>query len=283
MSKTLSSVASKQFDSEVHHAFQSSGKLGSETVTMRMGVTGDTYNFRKMGKGLATQRTAPSSDSIPMDIENTLIPVTLNDWDADEYTDIFNAAEVNFDETQELAYTIASALGRRKDQTIIDAMVNAGAYAGTVPTATGGADTNLNVDKLREAKYYLDDKGVPSEGRSIAVSASNLQALLGETQATSADYNSVRALVQGEIDTFMGFKFYVIETRDEGGLPVAAGDVRSCFAWHKDAVGCAVGKDISSGADWVTHKKSWLAHGEFKGNSVARDTDGIVKILCDET
>ena len=282
MSKFLSAVASKQFDGEVKHAFQMTGVL-SDTVTMRTGVVGDTYNFRKMGKGLATQRTAPSSDSIPMDISHSLIPVTLQDWDADDFTDIFNSVEVNFDETQELGFTIASALGRRKDQTIIDAMVNAGAYAGTVTTAIGGADTNLNVDKLRKAKRYLDEKGVPASDRHIAVSAANMEALLGETQATSSDYNTVKALVQGDIDTFVGFKFHMIEDRDEGGLPVAAGDVRSCFAWHKTAVGCAIGKDVTSGADWVPLKKSWLAHGEFKGNSVARDTDGIVKILCDET
>jgi len=287
MSKNLSSVASEQFDSEVKHEFQTAGVLNG-TVTVRNGVVGDTYNFRKMGKGLATQRTAPSSDSIPMDVDHSLIPVTLTDWDADEYTDIFNAAEVNFDEMRELSVTIASALGRRKDQTVIDAAA-AGTYSATptagqgglVGTDIGGVGTGWNVTKIRAAKKFLDKRGVPSMDRHAAITADGLEDLLGETEVTSADYNTVRALAQGEIDTFMGFKFHIIEDRDEGGLS-KTGTLQDNYMWHSSAVGQAIGKDITTGADWIAHKKSWLSHGEFKAGSVIRDNEGIVKVQTTE-
>jgi hypothetical protein len=287
MSKELSSVASEEFDSEVKHLFQTAGVLQG-TVTVRQGVTGDTYNFRRMGRGLATQRTAPSSDSIPMDVAHDLIPATLLDWDADEYTDIFNDVEVNFDEMRELATTITSALGRRKDQICIDSM-DGGTYSATpadnegglVGTAIGGADTGWNVTKLRLAKQFMDDRGVGMSDRHVTTTAQGLSDLLGETEVTSSDYNSVKALVQGEVDTFMGFKFHLIESRAEGGLS-KTGNVVDNYAWHMTAIGQAVGKDITSGADWIAHKKSWLSHGEFKAGAVVRDNEGVCKIQTTE-
>ena len=282
MSKNLSTVAAIEFDNEVKHAFQSAGRLGG-TVTVRNNVVGDTYKFRNMGKGIAHERTAPSSDSIAMDVDHSFAVATLTNWDADEYTDIFDSKEVNFDEMRELSKVIASALGRRKDQTVINALdVFSGTKAGTVGTDIGGTGTGLNLTKLRKAKFYLDDQGVPSEGRYMAISAQGLEGLLGETAVTSSDYNNVKALVNGEVDTFLGFKFVTIETRAEGGLPKAS-TVRSGFAWHMDAVGIAIGIDITTGADWIAHKKSWLAHGEFKAGAVVRDGLGIVEVQYTES
>jgi len=290
MSKNLSSVASTQFDTEVKHAYQTLSATLAGTTTERKGVVGDTYDFRKMGKGLATPRTAPSADAVAMDISHNLISCTLTDWDANEYTDIFNAAEVNFDEVKELGMTIAGALGRRDDQLKIDAMV-AGTYnttpvsgtsGGQVAVGTGGANTNLNISKLRAAKKFLDTFEVPQEGRHIAVSPSGISALLASTQVTSADYNSVKALVQGEVDTFLGFKFHVIGDRAEGGLPIDGNNVRSCYAWHEGAIGYANGIDMTTSVDWIAHKKSWLSAGNLKAGCVIRDNDGVVEIYCDE-
>lgn len=281
MSKNLSAVASTQFDDMVKHAFQTTGKLRNY-VTLRNSVVGDTYKFRAMGKGLATQRTAPSSDTIPMDIAHSLITCTLSNWDADEYTDIFDTKEVNFDEVNELALTISSALGRRLDQLIIDACINAGSYAGTVGVDIGGTSTGMNMAKLRKAKRYLDDQGVPMDGRVMLISAAGLESLLGETPVTSADYNSVKALVNGEINSFVGFKFETIETRTEGGLPISS-TTRDGFAFHKDALGLAIGMDISTKIDWIPQKKSWLSAGQMKAGAVARDVYGIVKVQSTES
>ena len=280
MSKNLSAVASTQFDDMVKQAFQTAGRLRNY-VTIRNNIVGDTYKFRSMGKGLATQRTAPSSDTIPMDIAHSLITCTLTNWDADEYTDIFDQKEVNFDEVNELANVISSALGRRLDQLIIDACINAGSYAGTVGTDIGGATTGMNMAKIRKAKRYLDDQGVPMGDRIMAISAAGLESLLGETPVTSSDYNSVKALVNGELDTFVGFKFETIETRTEGGLPLATA-LRDGFAFHKDALGLAIGMDISTKIDWIAQKKSWLSAGQMKAGAVARDVLGIVKVQSTE-
>ncbi len=280
MSKTLSAAARQEFDSEVKHAFQTMGSGLRQTVTVRNNVVGDAYKFRKMGKGVANQKPA-QADVTPMDVTHNLINCPLEDWVAPEYTDIFNAAEVNFDEQQELAFVIAAALNRRLDQQIIDAMVAETAPAGTVATSVGGNNTNLNVAKLRQASRMLNDKGVPGMDRHIAVSAQALETMLGETEVGSADYNNVKALVQGDLDTFVGFKFHIIETRDEGGLP-KSGSVRTNLAWHKSAVGLAIGIDIKTEVNYVPVKTSWLANGLMKSGAVSRDGDGIVKLSCTE-
>lgn len=280
MSKNLSAAAQQQFDDDVKHAFQESGKL-RDKVTIRNNVVADVYKFRAMGKGLANQKPS-QADVTPMDISHSLISCTLSNWNAPEYTDIFDATEVNFDEQQELAFTIASALGRRLDQLIIDAM-DAAASPESVATSVGGADTNLNIDKLRRASRLLNDNGVPSTERYIAVSALGLEALLGEVEVQSADYNTVRALVNGEINTFVGFEFCIIESRDEGGLSIAAGDVRSNWAWHRSAVGLAIGMEIRTEVNYIAQKTSWLCNGVMRAGAVSRDDEGLVDILCDET
>lgn len=279
MSKFLSSVANTEFDSEVKQAYQGAGKLRN-TVTYRGGVVGDTYKFRRMGKGLAVQRPAPSSDVTPMDVGHTLQTATLTNWYAPEYTDIFDAATVNFDEQRELAQTIAGALGRREDQLIIDAMED-GTPTTSVDEDVGGADTGMNPDKVRRASRILNAAGVPNTERTLALTAIGLESLLGETEVTSSDYNTVKALVNGEVNTWCGFAFVVIETRTEGGLPIdvaATPDETHSFAFHKASLGHACGIDIRQETNYIAEKVSWLANGILKCGSVVRDADGYTEI-----
>lgn len=282
MSKNLTTAALTAFDDEVKHAYQEGGKLRN-TVTVRTGVVGGTYKFGKMGKGTANQKPS-QADVTPMDITHTRQTATLEDWNAPEYTDIFDQAEVNYDEQQELAMTIAAALGRREDQLILDAMTAASSYAGTVTAAIGGADTNLNKEKALRAARYLNDKGVPMDrDRHFACSAAGLEAMLSETEVGSSDYNSVQALIAGELNFWAGFNWHIIESRDEGGLAIDGSDVRTGFAWHKSAVGLAIGLDVKTEVNYIAQKTSWLANGILKAGAVVRDTDGVVKVLSDET
>lgn len=282
MSKSLSAAAAQQFDSAVLHEYQGMGSLRT-TVTVRTGVVGDTYKFRAMGKGLAKKRGAPQTDVTPMDVSHSLQTATLENWVAPEYTDIFDEVEVNFQERTELAQTIAGALTRREDQLIIDAFDASATYAGTVTINVGGAATDLNPTKLRRASRYLNQKGVPMAGRHIVIGALQLEALLGNTEATSSDFNTVKALVNGDLNSFVGFDFEMIEDRDadEGGLTVAAG-VRDCYGYHETSTGYASGIDPRSEVNYIAQKVSWLANGLLKAGAVVRNANGLVKIQCDE-
>ena len=276
MSKTLASVAVTEFDSMVKHAYQNSGLL-KDAVTVRNNVVGDTYKFRNMGKGLANQKS--TSDLVtPMDITHGFAVATLQNWNAPEYTDMFDAATVNFDEKQELASTIASSLGRRCDQLIIKAMDDETTYAGTVAAGT----SNLTVKKVIEAQVLLRAQGVPNANLYAAITAQGLGGLLNEEEITSVDYNNVKALVNGDVDTFGGFKFVVVEDRAEGGL-TTAGDIVDSYFFSQDAVGLAIGIDIKTDVDWIADRTSWLCNGMLKAGAVSRDGLGIVKVQYDKT
>jgi len=284
MAITLNTAAQKQFDTEVKQSFQQTGML-RDAVTVRNNVKASTYQFNKLGKGLANQK-AVHEDVTPMDIAHTQQVATLSKWYAPEYTDYFSNEEAPFDERMELVDIVGSSLGRRLDQLVLDAISDATisyAAGNIVTTAIGGADTNLNVAKLREAAQILDDAGVPSEDRYFVGSTQGKKALLAETETTSSDYNTVKALVNGELNTFMGFKFIWIGTRAEGGLPIGAGDVRENYAFHKSAIGLAIGNEITAKATFIDTKDAWLINGKMRAGSVARDTDGMVLVKTDET
>lgn len=276
MSKNLSAVAVIEFDSMVKHAYQGMGLLKS-AVTVRNNVVGDTYKFRRMGKGLANQKS--TSDLVtPMDVGHEFKVATLSNWNAPEYTDIFDAAEVNFDEKQELANTIAGALGRRSDQLVIDAMDASTPLTTAIPE--GG--TNLTMAKVIAAQVALRDQGVPSSELFAVIEANGLGGLLNDEKATSGDYQSIKALVSGEINTLCGFQFIVLESRTEGGLTVASDIVDSWF-FQRPAVGLAIGIDMKTEINWIPERTAWLTNGMLKAGSVVRDEGGLVKVQYDRT
>lgn len=282
MARSLTDNAVAQFDAEVKQAYQSGGSLRG-TTRVKTGVVGSTHKFPKFGKGLATPRI-PQTDVIPMNVQQDGVIATIEDWNAPEYTDIFDQQKVNYSERAELAMTIADAIGRREDQLIIDALETAraaGGLAGTVNISTAA----LTVAELRTTAKHLNDQAVPKQNRHIVWSPTAEEQLLGTTEVTSADFNTVRALVMGDIDTFVGFKFHMIETRDEGGLPVPAADERRIYAYHggpRGSVGIAMGIEFRTEVDYIAEKTSWLSNGLFAAGAIAIDKLGIVDIHFDE-
>ena len=280
MSVSLSNAFVTLFDAEVKQAYQGKAML-VPAVRQRRGVEGSTVKFPKVGAGVATPRI-PQTDVTPLNVSFSQVTLTLSDWNAAEYSDIFSQAKVNFDERQELVQVVASAMGRRQDQLILDALA-ASSTSLTVSNDIGGADSNLNVAKLRAAKRLLDKGNVPPEGRHIVIHANGLDSLLSETAVTSSDFNTVKALVQGEINTFLGFTFHTIGDRTEGGLAIDGSLDRVCFAFHKDAIGYGEGIAMRSEINYIPEKTSWLVNEVFSAGAITIDAGGIVAITCRET
>lgn len=280
MSVSLSNAFVTLFDAEVKQSYQGKAQLVG-AVRQRRGVEGSTVKFPKVGRGVATARVT-QTDVVPMNVGFSTVTCTLQDWNAAEYSDIFSQAKVNFDERSELAQVVGAAIGRRQDQLILDAL-NAASSTGTVANSIGGANTNLNVAKLREAAKILNAKNVPSEGRHIIIHANSLAAMLEQTSVTSSDFNSVKALVQGDINTFMGFQFHILGDRAEGGLPIDGSSDRTLFAFHKDAIGYAEGIAPKTEINYIPEKTSWLINAIFSAGAVAIDAEGIVKITARDT
>lgn len=280
MAQGISNAFVTLFDAEVKQAYQAQRALAG-LVRERNGVEGSTVKFPKIGKGSATIRI-PQSDVTPLNVTYSQVTATLSDYNAAEYSDIFHQAKVNFDERRELVQVVSNAIGRRMDQLILDALA-ASSTSLTVSNDIGATDSNLNVAKLRRAKKLMDQYNVPAEGRVMIISAAGLEGLLGETQTTSTDYNSVQALVSGSIDTFLGFKFVTLGDRAEGGLPIDGSLDRTCYAFHKDAVGMGIGMAQKTEINYVPEKTSFLVNSMFSAGAVAIDDEGIVKITCRES
>lgn len=280
MAVQISNAFVTLFDSEVKQAYQGQ-RLLTGVTRERTNVEGSTVKFPKIGKGTATIRV-PQTDVTPLNVSYSQVTATMEDYIAAEYSDIFNQQKVNFNERQELVQVVSGAIGRRMDQVILDALA-AGSTSNTVSNDIGGTDSNLNVAKLREAKRLLDQDNVPMDGRTILVHANSLTALLGETEVTSSDFNSVRALVTGELNTFLGFRFITFGDRDEGGLPIDGSNDRTLYAFHRDAVGMAIGMNMSTRVDYIAEKTSFLVASMFSAGSVLIDGEGLVKLTCRES
>jgi len=276
----LSNAFVTLFDAEVKQAYQAKAELVG-AVRQRRGVEGSTAKFPKVGKGVATLRI-PQTDVTPLNVDFSQVTATMQDWNAAEYSDIFMQQKVNFDERQELVQVVANAIGRRQDQLIIDALEGSGTSL-TVANDIGGTDTNLNVAKLREAKKLLDKGNVPPQDRHVVLHANNLAALLSETEVTSSDFNTVKALVSGEINTYLGFTFHILGDRTEGGLTVDGSLDRTVLAFHKDAIGYAEGMGPKSEINYVPEKTSFLVNAMFSAGAVAIDAEGIVNLTCRES
>lgn len=279
MSTGLSAIAQIEFDADVKAAYQTSGTL-RRRCRVRTGVVGSTAKFRRYAKGMATPRV-PQTDVVPMNTQYAEATATLTGWNAPEYTDVFDQQETNVEERRVVAANIAGAIGRREDQLLLDALDTANP-APNVDTNIGGAGSGLNVAKLRRAMRILNQRGVPKTDRYFVHSAAGLEDLLGTTEVTSSDYNTVKALTAGEINKFLTFEYAEIEDRDEGGLPLA-GNLRTNYAYHKEALGLAIGIEFRTEVNYIAEKTSWLANGLFKAGACVIDPLGVVEVQATET
>lgn len=277
MSRYISDLNVAEYDKLVKQEYAQKAQL-RDTVRVKTGVVGESCRFQKSAQGLANKKV-PQADVTPMNIDYSHVTAILEDWNAPDYTDIFSAPKVNFSEKQELASLSAQAINRREDQLIIDS-ATIGATELTVASSIGG-NTLMNTAKFTDAKRQLDYYSVPASDRVFVMSSEALYDLLGQEEPTSADYNMIKSLVNGEITKWLGFKILTVGFMAEGGLP-KTGTERSAFAYHKSSTGHAVGMNMASHIDWVPTKTSWLVNTTFSAGTITIDPFGMVTIKHDE-
>lgn len=276
MTISLNNVAVQQFHNSFINEFAATRSLVGTCQEVH-GVVGDAYKWPVLGFTKMELRGSPQSLIPASDVSHTQLTTTFQDYVLNLPTDIFQQSNVNVNERVALARVHADAAGRRTDQFKIDAL-----EASTTTNTIANGGTNLTVEKLREASFFLNENNVPQTQRWIVIHASQLKALLDQTEVTDANFNTVRALVQGEVNSFLGFTFVTIGNRDEGGLP-KTGDVRTCFAWHWNSMGLAFSLEPNTDVEWSAERQSWLSISRLKAGASALLNEGIVKIDCDET
>ncbi len=272
-------AAIAEFDSEVKLVYQGEGVLRS-CVRQKTGVVGQQYAFRLMGAGMAYQQTSSAEDITPNDTSHTKIFATLTNWRIGDYTDLFDQAETNIDERAELARSFAKSLGRTEDQLIINALSAATNTAGSVASGYGGTNTGLTADKMRHAKRFLVQNQASGGDHYLATNAIGLETALAEIEVTSADYQTMRVLVDADLNAkkAFGFTFKIIENRLEGGLPTGSTTVTQSFAWDKASSGLATALEPQSRVDFIPQKGAWLSQSHYMGGAAVVDPLGVVTI-----
>ena len=278
MPLSLSNAAIQQFKLQFELEFQATEKLANTTNEL-MGLRGDSYLIPLMGEAVTTDRGAYQSLISASDVDVQQKAIVFRNWTVNLPLDYFQEHEVAGNTLSTLSQDHAKAMGRRIDQTKIDAFEADHGHS----VAVGAPGTNMTIDKLKEAKTFMDNQNVTGE-RYIAVTPSQIDSLLGSDEVTNVLYNNQRVLVNGDIDTFLGFKFVLISNMPEGGLPLdAATNVRTCFAWSRPAVYTGFQIPPSVDVQWSAMYQSWLTISRLRLGAKVTQDHGVVAIACDET
>ena len=278
----ISQAAITEFATTVTNKYSDSRKL-AEAVESVTGATGAQYKFPVLSSSMAKARVGFGEDLVPNADAFGTVTATATDWYSTDYIESFEQMKVNFSLSENFSNRMAKAIGRRADQVIIDALIAAKAdITNEVATDISGVVSNLTLDALIEAAGLLNDNGVDEEDRFFVCSSQGLRGLLKDDKLTSSDYAAVQALVNGTVDSFMGFKFITIAAgRGEGGLDLTT-NVRTNYAFHKDAIGYVEfgamdmtgAFSASKGVDVITAKLSAAA--------AVKDATGVVRVLSSE-
>ena len=286
MSTQVTTAFVQQYSANVQMLSQQRGSLLRDTVRSET-MVGKNAFFDQVGKATAVKRTTRHGDTPQIDTPHARRRMSLVDYEYADLIDDQDKVRMLIDPTSTYAQAAASAMGRAMDDEIIAAATGTaftgetGSTSTTLPSgqqiAHGSAD--LTLAKLITAKKTLDLASVdPSIPRYIAVGPNQIEALLNNTTVTSSDFNTVKALVQGEIDTFLGFKFIVTNRL------ALASNIRTCFAWAEDGLALGIGKDVTARIDERADKG--YATQVYYCMSIAAtrmEEEKVVSIACDES
>jgi hypothetical protein len=286
MSVQITTAFVEQYKSNVFHLAQQKGSRLRDAVRTET-VTGKSHFFERIGSSAAEKRTSRHSDTPRMDTPHSRRKVSLEDYDWADLIDQEDKVRMLISPQSEYAMAGAWAMGRAMDDAIIAAATGTalGGVSGgdsiALPSAQKVAhgSAGLTLAKLLAAKEILDKNDTdPDEPRFMLVTAGQLADLLGITSVTSADFNSVKALVQGDVDTFLGFNFIRTER-----LGLDATPNRQVLGFCQSAIGLAVGADIQTKISERADKN--YATQVFLSMSIGAtriEDEKMVKIACTE-
>ncbi len=275
MATTIDQAFVKQFEREVHEAFQRQGSKLRNTVRVINNVNGSEAIFQKVGKGAASTKSTHGMVPV-MNLDHSAVTASLQDFYAGDWVDRLDELKINIDERQIIANAGAYALGRKADELIITELA----------TVSGGqeiADGNvgMTLDKVLSALAILGNADVPDDGERYGVVGwKQWSELLKINEFASADFVGpdelpFRATMQAK--RWLGTLWI-----PHSGLPVAS-DIRSCFWYHKSAVGHASGSDVVTDITWHGDRAAHFVNNMMSQGAKLIDSSGVVEIKCDET
>lgn len=292
MAVTLPVSFVSQYNKNLQMLCQQKGSKLRGLVSVEQ-VKGECAYFEQIGAVEATEAAARNGGGYTYHTETPITDTPYSrrrlDMSTFRLADLIendDRVKLLIDPTNPTAQTFANALGRAIDMKLLKMAVGTAKAghdgstevefpAGQIIDSAGASV--FNVDKLIEVKTLMDVKDVPEEDRYFAVSAADLKNLLKDQKATSVDYAAVRALVQGQIDTFMGFKFVRISDKVWTAAGIAA---NTAVAFHREGLKLGIGQDIITHIDQRPDRNyATQVYSEINFGACRMDEDKVVKVV----
>jgi hypothetical protein len=269
MSITIEQSFIKQFEADVHLAYQQIGTKLRSTIRSKSDVVGLSTTFQKVGKGTAATKSRHGLVPV-MNLNHEPVECVLQDYYAGDWVDALDELKTNVDERRVVASAGAYALGRKTDELIINAM----------SAATNEVEgTALSKELILSAIEELNKNDVPDDGRRFCVvGVRQWNELLGLDEFVSSDYvGEDKTMVNGfDVKKWLGVNWIM-----HNGLPFES-SVRDCFIYHATAIGHACGQDVKTDITWNGERAAHFVSNSMSQGSVLIDNNGIVRIKCDE-
>ncbi len=269
MSTSIDQAFVKQFEREVHQAYQRQGSKLRGTVRVKNGVVGSSTVFQRVGT--ASAMTKGRHAMVPVNpMEYSAVDVPLVDFYVGEWIDGLDELKTNVDERQVLAQAGAYALGRKTDELIIDALKGASQTA-------GDGSSGLTKAKVLSAFEQLGSNDVPDDGQRFAVIGwRQWSDLLDLQEFASAEFVGDDQLPWRGMQAkrWLGTTWL-----PHSGLPVGDG-VRACFWYHKSAVGHAIGQEVTSDVTWHGDRAAHFVANSMSQGAGLIDPAGVIKLPC---
>jgi hypothetical protein len=276
MSISIDQAFVKQFQTEVHEAYQRLGSKLRPTVRSKTGVRGISTVFQKVGRGVASTKARHGAVPV-MTIDHSSVECFLADYYAGDWIDKLDELKINIDERSVIANAGAYALGRKTDDLIITALDQ----ATRVVTGTGDlADTaGLTKAKVLGAFEMLGAVDVPDDGQRFAVVGwKQWSDLLGIQEFANTQYVGESELPWkgAQMKKWLGTTWIA-----HSGLPLLT-NVRQCFWFHRTAIGHAVGAEVATDITWHGERAAFFVNNSMSQGAALVDADGIVRLRCRE-
>ena len=291
MSNQITTAFVQQYSSNVQMLSQQMGSYLRSAADVET-IVGKNAFFDQVGKTTAQLRTSRHADTPQIDTPHSRRRVSLGDYEWADLIDNQDKVRMLIDPTSSYAKAAAAAMGRAMDDVIITALggtaytgetgaTSVSLPAGQKPYSASNQTDGLTITKLLEAKKILDLNDVdPSIQRYLVCGPKQISDLLGTTQITSADFNTVKALAQGQVDSFLGFKF-IVSNRLK--FDATYTDDRLCYAFTADAIKLAIGKDVMARIDERADKSySTQVYYCMSIGATRMEEEKVVEIACDE-
>ena len=278
MSTSIDQAFIKQYEKEVHTAYQRRGAKLRNTVRTISNVVGSSAVFQKVGKGTAATKTRHGLVPV-MNLVHNNEEVILQDYYAGDWVDKLDLLKTNIDERNVITTAGAAALGRKTDELIIDALDEVSASGQIILDG----NTGMTKAKAMQAMEIAGSHDIFEEGEMWAVVGwKQWGELLGVDEFSNADYvgsdNLPFKASMGTQPKFWLGAYWL----PHSGLPVS-NDIRKCYFYHKNSVGHASGSEVQTDITWHGDRAAHFVNNMMSQGAGLIDELGVVEIQCDET